>query len=67
MQVPPFRGLYRTTVWAYVTNGIMSLHVPEAEYRVFGYEPDYDNLPWQESYLAAKQREEASASGVKRP
>ena len=58
-----FRGLYRTSAWAYVTNEIMSFHVPEAEYRVFGYEPDYDSLPWQESYIAAKQSDEAGASG----
>jgi hypothetical protein len=63
MQVRPFRGLYRTPAWAYVTNEIMSFHVPEAEYRGFGYEPDYDSLPWQESYIAAKQCEEPGASG----
>jgi hypothetical protein len=63
MEARLFRGLYRTPAWAYVTNEIMSFHVPEAEYRVFGYEPDYDGLPWQESYIAAKQSEEAGASG----
>jgi hypothetical protein len=63
MQVRPFRGLYRTLAWACVTNEIMSFHVPEAEYRAFGYEPDYDSLPWQESYIAAKQCEEPGASG----
>jgi hypothetical protein len=62
METRPFRGLYRTTAWAYVTNGTMSFHVPEAEYRVFGYEPDYDNLPWQERYVAAKQPREPGAS-----
>ena len=46
MEARLFRGLYRTSAWAYVTNEIMSFHVPEAEYRVFGYEPDYDSLPW---------------------
>ena len=45
MEALLFRGLYRTSAWAYVTNEIMSFHVPEAEYRVFGYEPDYDSLP----------------------
>jgi hypothetical protein len=45
-----FRGLYRTVAWAYVTNGTMSFRVPEAEYRALGYEPDYDSLPWNESY-----------------
>jgi len=39
-----FRGLYRTIVWAYVTNGMMAFQASEAEYRAFGYEPDYDNL-----------------------
>jgi hypothetical protein len=42
---------------------MMSFHLPEAEYCVFGYEPDHDSLPWQESYIAAKQRDEAGASG----
>jgi hypothetical protein len=63
METRRFHGLYRTPAWAYVTNEIMSFHVPEAEYCVFGYEPDYDSLPWQESYIAAKQRDEAGASG----
>jgi hypothetical protein len=47
-----FRGLYRTTAWACVTNGTMAFQVPEADYRAFGYEPDYDKLPWKESYTA---------------
>ena len=49
-----FRGLYRTVSWAYVTSGAMAFQVPEAEYRAFGYEPDYDKLPWKESYDAAR-------------
>ena len=48
------RGLYRTIAWAYVTNGTMAFQVAEADYRAFGYQPDYDKLPWQESYDAAK-------------
>jgi hypothetical protein len=28
------------------TNG-MAFHVSEANYRAFGYEPDFDNLPWK--------------------
>jgi hypothetical protein len=43
-----FRGLYRTIAWAYVTNGTMAFQVPEADYRAFGYEPHYDDLPWKE-------------------
>jgi hypothetical protein len=50
-----FRGLYRTIDGAYVTNGMMAFHVPEADYRAFGYEPDFDRLPWKESYNAAKE------------
>jgi hypothetical protein len=49
-----FRGLYRTVAGAYVTNGTMAFHVPEVDYRAFGYEPDCDRLPWQECYDAAK-------------
>ena len=45
-----FRGLYRTIAWAYVTNGTMAFQVQEAEYRAFGYRPDYDEPPWKESY-----------------
>jgi hypothetical protein len=56
-----FRGLYRTVAWAYVTNGTMAFRVPEAEYRALGYEPDYDNLPWKESYDRAVAREEGSS------
>ena len=40
-----FRGLYRTIAWAYVTNGTMAFQASEAEYRAFGYEPDYESLP----------------------
>jgi hypothetical protein len=50
MQAKPFLGLYRTVAWAYVTNGTMSFQVPKAEYREFGYEPDYDDLSWKEDY-----------------
>ena len=45
-----FRGLYRAIAWAYVINGAMAFRVPEAEYRVLGYEPDYDRLPWKDAY-----------------
>jgi surface antigen len=31
----------------------MSFQAPEAEYRAFKYEPDFDSLPWKESYNAA--------------
>ena len=48
-----FRGLYRTITGAYATNGMMAFHVSEANHRAFWYEPDFDNLPWQESYNAA--------------
>jgi len=33
----------------------MAFHVPEADYRAFGYEPDFDGLPWKESYNAEKE------------
>jgi hypothetical protein len=56
MKAGNFRGLYRTAAWAYVTNGT-TFHAPEPEYRAFKYQPDYDNLPWQEAYLAAKDKE----------
>jgi hypothetical protein len=49
-----FRGLYRTVTAAYVTNGMMAFHVSESNYRAFGYEPDFDSLPWKESCNAAK-------------
>jgi surface antigen len=42
-----FRGLYRTVAGAYVTNGMMGFQVSEADYRAFGYAPDFDSLPWQ--------------------
>jgi hypothetical protein len=57
-----FRGLYRTIDGAYVTNGMMAFHVPEADYRAFGYEPDFDSLPWKESYNAAKETEHAHSA-----
>jgi hypothetical protein len=31
----------------------MGFQVPETDYRAFVYEPDFDNLPWQENYIAA--------------
>jgi hypothetical protein len=49
-----FRGLYRTIDGAYVTNGEMGFQVPEANYRAFRYEPDFDSLPWKETYNAAQ-------------
>ncbi|MGB8629409.1 MAG: hypothetical protein WCD69_08465 [Xanthobacteraceae bacterium] len=47
-----FRGLYRTVAWAYVTNGAMAFQVPEAQYRAFGYQPEYNRLPWRDDYIA---------------
>jgi hypothetical protein len=49
-----FRGLYRMVDGAYVTNGMMAFHVAEKDYRMFGYEPNFDSLPWKESYKSAK-------------
>ena len=53
-----FRGLYRTIAWSCVTNGPMAFQVPEAHYRAFGYELNYDNLSWKEDYEAAQGHEE---------
>lgn len=50
-----FRGLYRTVAWAYVTNGTMAFQVPEADYRAFEYEPDYEKLPWKDSFVGANR------------
>jgi hypothetical protein len=55
MEAKPFRGLYRTASWGYVTNGTMSFQITESEYRQFGYEPDYGKLPWKEDYNATDQ------------
>jgi hypothetical protein len=41
---------------------MMAFHVPETDYRAFGYEPDFDRLPWKESYNAAKEAERANAA-----
>ena len=49
-----FLGLYRTVTGAYVANGTMAFVVPEQDYRAFGYEPNYDDLPWKEDYDAGK-------------
>ena len=49
-----FRGLYRTVTGACVTNGMIAFHVPETHYRAFGYQPNFDCLPWKKSYNAAK-------------
>jgi hypothetical protein len=58
-----FRGLYRTVAWAYVTNGAMAFQVPDAEYRAFGYQPEYNRLPWRDDYIARPVRA-ASATPV---
>jgi hypothetical protein len=60
-----FRGLYRTTAGVYVADDAMAFNVPEAEYRAFGYEPDYDCLPWKENYIAAKAGKAAHAEQTK--
>jgi hypothetical protein len=62
-----FRGLYRTTAGAYVADDAMAFNVPEAEYRAFGYEPDYNSLPWKESYVAAKAGKAAQAEQTRMP
>jgi hypothetical protein len=47
------RGLYRTPGHAFVTDDTMAFAIPEAEYRVSGYTPDYDDLPSKSSFKAA--------------
>jgi hypothetical protein len=58
-----FRGLYRTTAGAYVADDAMAFNVPEADYRAFGYEPDYDSLPWKETYVAKVAQAEQTKDG----
>jgi len=48
------RGLYRTTGWAYVTDGIMAFDILESDYRRGGHRPDYDSLPSKQDYDAAE-------------
>jgi len=43
----------------------MAFNVPEADYRAFGYEPDYDSLPWKETFVAAKAGKVAQAEQTK--
>jgi hypothetical protein len=57
-----FLGLYRTVTGAYVTNDTMAFQVPEVDYRAFGYEPNYDELPWKEDYDAGKSAQLPSHS-----
>jgi hypothetical protein len=35
--------------------GTLPRPLPEADYRAFGYEPDFDGLPWKGSYNAEKE------------
>ncbi len=46
------RGLYRTSGWAYVTDGTDAFDILESDYRRNGYQPDYDSLPAKEDYDA---------------
>jgi hypothetical protein len=57
-----FRGLYRTVTGAYVANDTMAFQVPEADYHTFGYEPNYNDLPWKEDYDTGKPAQLASLS-----
>jgi hypothetical protein len=59
-----FRRLYRTITGAYVSNDMMAFHVPEANDRAFGYEPDFDSLLWQDSYNAAKLTNQSQPSAM---
>lgn len=49
-----FLGLYRTVSGAYVASATMAFQVAEPDYRAYGYQPDYDDLPWKEDYEAEK-------------
>lgn len=48
------RGVYRTTGWAYVTDGTTAFDILESDYRRNGYWPDYDSLPSKQDYDAAE-------------
>jgi hypothetical protein len=47
------RGLYRTPGFAFVTDNTMTFDIPEAEYREYGYTPEYDSLPSKDAYKAS--------------
>ncbi len=58
-------GLYRTTGWAYVTDGIMAFDILESDYRRDGHKPDYDSLPLKPDYDAAEAARKASKKAGK--
>ena len=39
-----------------------SVPIPEPEYRQKGYEPDFDELPWEVEYKARQEKAQDEAS-----
>ncbi len=54
------RGIYRTQGMGGLSNsvmvsdGSMTFEIPESHYRVKGYQPEFDVLPWKPEYEAAQ-------------
>jgi hypothetical protein len=59
------RGIFRSPgnpPWAQVDYGMHSVPIPEPEYRQKGYEPDFDELPWEVEYKALQEKAQDDAS-----
>jgi hypothetical protein len=44
-------------------DGIEELTIGEKFYRARGYQPPFEDLPWERDYMAAQKRERAKTGG----
>lgn len=55
-------GMYRTEEgWVQVNYGSHSAPIPRARYEENGYKPDFDDLPAEADYLAARKKPQDNA------
>jgi hypothetical protein len=58
------KGIFRTSNgWVQVDYGAHSAPIPRYQYEVNGFQPPFDNLPFEADYRAAEKKAQDNAKG----
>ena len=61
---PMVKGIFRTSNgWVQVDYGAHSAPIPRYQYEVNGFQPPFDNLPFEADYRAAEKKAQDNAKG----
>jgi hypothetical protein len=59
------KGIFRTSNgWVQVDYGAHSAPIPRYQYEADGFQPPFDNLPFEADYRAAEKKAQDNAKGV---